>query len=249
MSEWFESEAFWIENYPYMFSEDRFRAAHEQVDEILTLVSFTGKRILDLCCGPGRHSTVLAERGFSVTGVDSTPFLLRQASNRANELKLDIEFVEEDMRRFVRPSSFDLALNMFTFFGYFDNKDEDLTVLGNIYESLRPGGILVMEMVGKEWLASNFNATSSELQPDGTLIVERREIFDDWTRIRHEWVFILKGQAKTFKFHHTLYSGQELKDRLLQVGFGDTQLYGDLEGNAYGPNSKRLVAVSRKEGL
>ena len=81
----------------------------------------------------------------------------------------------------------------------------------------------------------------------GTLLVQRREIFDDWTRIRNEWLLIRDEQVKSFKFHHTLYSGQELKDRLLRVGFSTTQLYGDLAGSAYGRSSKRLVALARKE--
>lgn len=247
MTEWFENEDFWRGNYPYLFPVERFQSADEEVDKILSLVEFSGSHVLDLCCGPGRHSTVLAERGFSVTGVDSTAFLLQKARNRASERKLDVEFVHDDMRRFVRPSSYDLVLNMFTSFGFFDEKEEDLQVLRNIYESLRPGGVLVMEMIGKEGLASIFTATNSEVHPDGTMFVRRREIFDDWTRIRNEWLLIRDGQVKSFKFHHTLYSGQELKDRLLQVGFGNTQLYGDLDGSAYGMGSKRLIALARKE--
>ena len=247
MSEWFENEDFWTEMYPYMFPEERLESAEEEVDKILSLVEFNGTHILDLCCGPGRHSTVLAERGFSVTGVDSTTVLLQKAKARASERKLDAEFVQDDMRRFVRSSSYDLVLNMFTSFGYFDDKDEDLRVLRNIYESLRPGGVLVMEMMAKERLASVFNATTSEVHPDGTLIVYRREIFDDWTRIRNHWLLIRDEQVRSFKFHHTLYSGQELKDRLSQVGFSNTQLYGDLDGSAYGTSSKRLIALARKE--
>ena len=247
MSEWFENEDFWTEMYPYMFPEERFQSAEDQVDKILSLVAFGGTHILDLCCGPGRHSTALAERGFSVTAVDSTTFLLQKAKARASERKLDLEFVQEDMRRFVRPSSYDLALNMFTSFGYFDDKDEDLRVLSNIYESLRPGGVLVMEMKGKEVLASKFSAANSEVYPDGTLIVQRREIFDDWTRIRVEWLLVRDQQVRSFKFHHTLYSGQELKDRLSQAGFANTQLYGDLDGSAYGTGSNLLIALARKE--
>ena len=247
MSEWFENEDFWTEIYPYMFPEERFQSAEKEVEKILSLVAFSGTHILDLCCGPGRHSTALAKRRFSVTGVDSTTFLLQKARALASERKLDVEFVQDDMRRFVRSLSYDLVLNMCTSFGYFDDKDEDLRVLSNIYESLKPGGVLVMDIVSKEWLAKVFAATSSEVHPDGTLLVQRREIFDDWTRIRNEWLLIRDEQVRSFKFHHTLYSGQELKDRLLQVGFSNTQLYGDLEGSAYGTSAKRLIALARKE--
>ncbi len=246
MAEWFEDESFWIENYPYMFDEERFAAAAEQVDQILALADFSGSSVLDLCCGPGRHAHVLAQKGLSVTAVDRTPFLLAKARERAEDLDVDVEWVQEDMRRFVRPAAFDLALSMFTSFGYFDDKADDLLVLENVHRSLKPGGTLVMDVVGKEWLAHVFQETTSESLPDGTLFVQRREIFDDWTRIRNEWVFIRGDRVRSYRFHHTIYSGQELKYRMLQAGFGEVRLCGGLDGSEYGRKARRLVAVARK---
>ncbi|MGH7830499.1 MAG: hypothetical protein ACREP8_10015 [Candidatus Binatia bacterium] len=83
--------------------------------------------------------------------------------------------------------------------------------------------------------------------PEGSLRVERHEIFDDWSRIRNEWIFIKDGRTKVFRFHHTIYSGQELKDRLYRVGFKRVKLFGDLDGNEYGVQAKRLVAAAWKE--
>ena len=105
----------------------------------------------------------------------------------------------------------------------------------------------VDKILALEVLASKFTAATSEVYPDGTMFVQRREIFDDWTRIRNEWLLIRDQQLRSFKLHHTLYSGQELKDRLSQAGFGNTQLYGDLDGSAYGTGSKLLIALARKE--
>ena len=88
MSEWFENEDFWTEMYPYMFPEERLEAAEAEVEKILSLVEFSGTHVLDLCCGPGRHATILAERGFSVTGVDTTAFLLQKARARGKRAKI-----------------------------------------------------------------------------------------------------------------------------------------------------------------
>ncbi len=54
------------------------------------------------------------------------------------------------------------------------------------------------------------------------------------------------GEVKSFKFHHTIYSGQELRDRLEQAGFREVTLYGSLDGEVYGRGSTRLIAVARK---
>jgi hypothetical protein len=103
-----------------------------------------------------------------------------------------------------------------------------------------------MDMMGKERLARMFLATSSEELPNGALMVQRRRIFDDWSRIRNEWIIIRDGKTRSFTFHHTVYSGQELKDRLLQAGFSEVKLFGDLAGNEYGPEARRLIAVAHK---
>lgn len=246
MSEWFENEHFWIELYPSMFPEERMDAAEEALEQVFELVDFDGSTVLDLCCGPGRFAMAAARKGLAVTGVDKTPFLLNKAKERAAEHQLEVEWILEDMRTFTRPKAYDLVLNMFTSFGYFDDKQDDMKVLRNIYQSLKPGGVCVLEMMGKEILARIFRPTNSERFPDGTLLVQRHEIFDDWTRIRNEWLVIKDEHARSFRFHHTIYSGQELRDRLRQVGFSTIKLYGELDGAAYNYNAVRLIAVAWK---
>jgi len=244
--EWFDDDSFWRELYPVMFPEERIAGADEQVAKALALTKPSGKTALDLCCGPGRCSIALAKRGFYVTGVDRTQYLLDKARARARTARAKIEWVRADMRDFVRPNSFALVLSMFTSFGYFADRGEDLLVLRNILESLRQGGVCLIELLGKEHLAKIFQPTVSHLLPDGTLIVERHEIFDDWTRVRNEWLLIKNNRVRRFKFHHTVYSGLELRDRLERAGFVDVKLYGNLGGDEYGPDSERLVATGRK---
>jgi len=246
MSEWFEDERFWSTWYPYLFDRERFDRAATEVDQLLALAEIDRGRVLDLACGPGRHAIELAKRGFQVAGVDRSPFLLSKAKELARAADVEVEWIEQDMRSFERPGAFDLAINMFTAFGYFDDKSEDLLVLRRLHDGLVPGGTLVMDLVGKEWLARHFEPTWSTKTEDGSLLIDRREIFDDWTRIRNEWILLSGGEVQSFEFHHTVYSGQELRDRLEHAGFERVGLFGDLGGSPYGPDAKRLVAVARK---
>ena len=246
MTEWFENESFWREMYPYMFDKQAFAAADEQVRKILKLTGVRRGAVLDLCCGPGRHSVALTKRGFQVTGVDRTRFLLNKARRHAKSARARVEFVRSDMRDFVRPDTYRLALSLFTSFGYFDDKDDDCHVLRNVFASLKPGGVCLIDVMGKERIAKILQPTHSTRYPDGTLLVHMHEIFDDWTRIRNEWILIKGNRAKRFKFHHTLYSGQELKSLMLEAGFAEVKLFGDFDGHPYGPDTPRLVAIARK---
>jgi ubiquinone/menaquinone biosynthesis C-methylase UbiE len=232
--------------YPVLFPPKSFDIAQEEVAKLLKLMEFKGRSVLDLCCGSGRHTIALAQRGFSVTGVDRSAFFLTQAKARAHAQQVEVEWVEADMRQFVRPDAFDLVLNMHTSFGYFEHQTEDLQVLGQIYRSLRPGGVCFIEMVGKEVIAKRFQATLSQELPDGSLLVQRPEIIEDWSRVRTEWILVKEGKAEVFRFQHTLYSAQELKDRFHQNGFERVRVWEDLDGNAYGINATRLVVAAWK---
>ena len=143
---WFDDEDFWESMAPFLFS--RFRTEEDTPAEVEQLLELTqpplGARVLDLPCGPGRHAVALAARGFEVTGVDRTAGYLASARARAQAAEVEVEWVKKDMRRFRRDGSFDLALNLFTSFGYFERPEEDLDVLRNFHASLRPGGTLIL---------------------------------------------------------------------------------------------------------
>jgi SAM-dependent methyltransferase len=246
-AEWFADESLWRDLYPFTFTEERLRAGSAEVDQILSLVGVepAGLGVLDLCCGPGRHAVPLASRGARVTGVDRTRFHLDLARERARLAGVDVELIEADMREFRRPAAFDLALSLFTSFGYFEARDEDLQVLRNVRASLKTPGALVIDVMGKEWLARNFWSTRSRSLPDGTVLVDRSTVIDDWTRIENHGILIRGGRAREFRVRLSVYSGLELRDRLLQAGFATVQLHGGLDGQPYDLDAARLVAVAR----
>ena len=245
-TDWYEDEAFWRDGFPFMFPERSFEEARAQTEQIIERSGVESGAVLDLCCGPGRFAIPLALKGFNVTGVDRTPFLLDHAREYADRELAKVEWVESDMRSFSRPDSFDLAINMYTSFGYFDDPADNTLVLHNIYGGLKRGGVFVFEAGGKEILARVFEATGSTEVEGVGLSIQRRRAIDDWSRMENEWILIKDGMAKTFRLRHWIYSGHELRQMLESVGFGAVDIYGDLGGMPYGPSAKRLVAVAKK---
>ncbi|MCF7890834.1 class I SAM-dependent methyltransferase [Candidatus Bipolaricaulota bacterium] len=146
-TEWFQNERIWKTR----FQPELWEEAPEQVDKILQLLDLQGTaKILDLCCGEGRHSLELALRGHEVTGVDLSERNLSEAREKAAEADLEIDFVQEDMRDYYTQETFDVALNLGTSFGYFEYERENTKVIENIYSSLRSGGKFLLEHIGKE---------------------------------------------------------------------------------------------------
>ena len=244
MPDWFADESFWTETYTFEFPDPVLDAGAAQVDKAVALSGVQAGAALDLGCGPGRHAIPLAKRGFRVTAVDLSAFHLAKARARAAAASVAVELVQSDMRAFTRPEAFDLALSLFTSFGYFADAADDLHVLDNVRRSLRPGGALVMDVPSKERIARVLHPTLSQRAADGTLLVRRHEPVGDWGRVRNQWTVVRDGCARTFEFHLRVYAGQELNALLGAAGFTAVTLHGGLDGRPYGLEAERLVAVA-----
>jgi SAM-dependent methyltransferase len=246
MTEWHDDDTFWKLMAPFMFDEARWIGTEAEIDYISTLAGVQpGTAVLDLGCGPGRHALELARRGCRVVGVDRTAEYLRQAREKAREEGLDVEFVEGDMRSFARPASFDLALSLYTAFGYFEQAAENEQVLRNAYISLRPGAVLLLEVAGKEVIARDFQERDWTEQ-GGELLLQERRAERHWTWMQNRWIVVRDGQQRSFEVGHWIYSAAELDHMLRLAGFTAVDFYGDLEGRPYDHHARRLVALARR---
>jgi SAM-dependent methyltransferase len=205
----------------------------------------SGQHVCDLCCGIGRHSLELAHRGFRVTAVDRTEQYLDEARRQAETAGLEIEFVQDDMRHFCRREAFDAVLNMFTSFGYFDAQADDRRTVENAYRSLKPGGTLLVEVIGKEIVARIFQPRDWQDTSDGIVLYERK-VVDDWSRIENRWILVRDGRQHEWGFQHRIYAATELSGLLTDCGFTRVEAYGDLNGAAYDEKAERLVVVGYK---
>lgn len=246
MKTWHENDDFWEIMAPYLFTEQRWTAAAAEVDQVIGLLNLgTPAAVLDLCCGPGRHAAEFARRGFRVTGVDRTALYIERARVATEEEDLPVEFVQEDMRRFCRPNTFDGAVMMYTSFGYFEDPADNRQVLVNVCRSLKDRGALLLDLMGKEILARIFSERSWD-EHDGAFLLQERRVANNWSWMENRWI-VLRGQERhAFKVTHWIYSAVELTALLIDSGFGEIEIYGDLESNPYDHTARRLIAVARK---
>jgi len=247
MTDWYDDDSFWETFQNYMFDPRRLGLAVAEVDQMIALLGLqSGAALLDLCCGIGRHSIEFARRGFKVSAVDRTRPYLDQARASAAKENLKIEFVLSDMREFSRPGAFDGALNFFTAFGYFEYPADDARVARNHFDSLKPGGRLIVDMNGKEIMARKFRERDWGTREDGAIVLEERRVLDGWKRVESRWTWIRGIERRSSTLVVRLYSGVELESLLREVGFREVGLYGSMSATPYDQNAERLVAVASK---
>jgi len=172
-AEWYTS---WFESPWYMrlYRHRTEEEAQEAVDLLQRLAGVQpGSRVLDLCCGYGRHALALAEHGYVVTGLDNSHYLI----DRARELypHENATYVVGDMRGPFPGSPFNAIANFFTSFGYFDTHEENAKVLHAVRENLVTGGIFVMDFLNANLIRR-------------TLVPETLTILEGVTIVQERWI-------------------------------------------------------------
>jgi D-alanine-D-alanine ligase len=180
-------------------------------------------RILDLCCGQGRHCIELARRGFNfVTGLDRSRYLIRLARKRAKQCQLAATFHEGDARKFRFPENAFHCVTLFgNSFGYFEREDDDLAVLERVKRVLANGGMLAMDLVDGDWMRVHFEARSWEWIDENYFVCRERSLTGDGKRLlsREVVVHAERGVIADQFYAERLYSREAIQALLEGTGF------------------------------
>ena len=186
-------------------------------------------RLLDLCCGQGRHSLELARRGFPhVTGLDRSRYLIRLARKRARQRNLQVSFHEGDARRFrLGDGEFHCVCILGNSFGYFDRPEDDLAVLEAIKRALASGGVLVMDLMDGEWMRSHFEPRSWEWVDQNHFVCRERGLAEDGDRLisREVVVHAERGVIADQFYAERLYSKERMEALMQRAGFGNLRFH------------------------
>ncbi|QOC22925.1 class I SAM-dependent methyltransferase [Wenzhouxiangella sp. AB-CW3] len=240
---WYLDEEFWRTFGPLMFNADTFARGEEEIECLLSLLDMPPVPTLDLGAGPGRHSLPLARSGYPVTALDTSAYLLDQLGESASDLP--VEIMRADMREFVREQAFGLVLVMWTSFGYFENEADHARVLENMSASLRPGGRLVLDLVGLETLCRTMEPVHLTEYDDGRLLVERPALIDHMTRLDNEWLLIDGDTIHRTHFSHRVWSAGEISSLLNSHGFDILAIHGDYQGADYDLEAERMIVIAQ----
>lgn len=172
-------------------------------------------RVLDLCCGPGRHLAPLSARGYKVCGLDRDAAALASARSLTLTAKESPSLVRGDMRSLpYRDGSFDAVICLWQSFGHFDAAG-NLAVLAEMQRVLRPAGRIVLDLYHRDFHASREGVR--EMERGATHIIETRRM--DGQRLHVQLKYRSHGSEEVSdEFEWQLYRPTDLAELALSIG-------------------------------
>ncbi len=213
-------------------------------------------RILDLCCGHGRHCIELARRGFRhVVGIDRSRYLIRLARRRARSAHATITFREGDARKFRFPEhSMDCVCLFGNSFGYFDREEDDRAVLERVRRILVPGGSIALDLVDGEWMRTHYEPRSWEWIDENHFVCRERSLAHDGKRLisREVVTHADRGVIADQFYAERLYTAEEISELLESLDFQGITHHGmpvteSDRGQDLGMMAHRMFLTARRQ--
>jgi SAM-dependent methyltransferase len=247
---WFNT-ADYLELYDHRNSTD--------AKKIVSLINRTiklpkGSKLLDLACGNGRHSVFFAEKGYDVLGIDLSPYLISEAKKKLRSeylrFKKNLKFDIGDMRNLSRKNEFDLVVNLFSSFGYFEEESQNRSVINSISRSLKKDGYFFFDFLNSEYLRRNLAVFDAQKR-NRNIIIQVREITGKF--VKKDILIIRNKPGSKYpelrRFHEKvrLYTLAELRQIFRSNRLKIVKLFGDYSGKPFRKNSSgRLIILAQK---
>lgn len=211
------------------------------------------KTVLDMTCGTGSQVLYLAQRGYKITGSDLCPDLIKIARNKAKKKKLDVQFIEGDMRH-IKVGQFDAVITIFSAIGHVSKSEFEKT-LQNIRHNLNPGGTYIFDIFNLQALTEDVVQNfKMDIQTEVNGVKFRNQQYSEIDRekgllISHDKYMIIKDDSepeyKTNTFSLQMYTAKELRELLEKTGFEVLNQY-DMEGQLLIPDKSHHILTVAK---
>ena len=195
-------------------------------------------KILDLACGVGRHSFYLNKKGMNVIGIDNSENNIKKAKKFENKfLKFKKKEMTEDYGQ-----EFDFIFNLFTSFGYINEK-HNLNTFKSINNSLINHGILVIDYLNVFKLKEEL--VEKETKKIGNIIFNIKRSFKDNFIVKK---IKIKDNNEIFYFEERVMelTKNDFQDYLNKFNFEILDVYGNYNLEKYHKNSERLIMIIKK---
>ena len=236
-------------SYDRLTSDVDYEATVAFYREILAAEGLRPRTAVDLACGTGSVSVLLAKQGLRVIGVDMSEEMLTVAQQKVGEMEHPPRFVCQSLQNLTLPRGADLAVCALDSLDYITDPKDSAEAIRRVYRALNPGGIFIFDVNTPEKLRAMDGQVFLD-EDDDVYCVWRGE-FDEITNICSYGMDLFQRQGslwrRSFEEHREYaYSAQQLRGFLKAAGFTDIRVYGDRRMEPPRPGEQRIYLKARK---
>ena len=145
---WFDSPYYHV-----LYKNRDVKEAEIFIDNLIDKLGLKSeKKLIDIGCGTGRHSNYFNKKGMDVVGIDLSLNSIAKAKEQENE---SLQFIVHDMREVFNENYFDIAINLFTSFGYFEKNEDEQKAINSIAKNLKKEGLLIIDFMNVKKVIHN----------------------------------------------------------------------------------------------
>lgn len=206
--------------------------------------------VLDLACGTGSMSVLLARRGYQVLALDMSEDMLAMAWEKASELEQPPYFICQKMQNLRLPYGVDWVVCCLDSLNYVTDPNHCKEAIRRVYQNLNDGGVFIFDINSEEKLRGLDGQVFLDENED-TYCVWRAE-FDEAENICYYGMDIFQKQGRdlwnrSFEEHREYaYSVEQLKGYLQEAGFDLVEVYGDRSFEAPKAGEQRIYFYAQK---
>ena len=236
-------------SYDRLTNDVDYEATVQFYMEILRRENVTPRTVVDLACGTGSVTAILAKMGYSVLGVDMSEEMLTEAAMKVMDIDPMPRFVCQKLQQLHLPRAVDMAVCALDSLDYITDPDDCKEAIRRVYKALNPGGIFIFDVNTPEKLQAMDGQVFLD-EDDDVYCVWRGE-FDDDTNICTYWMDLFQRQGKmwqrSYEEHREYaYSEEQLRGYLKAAGFTHIEVYADRKFEAPQEGEQRIYFKARK---
>ena len=237
------------ESYDRLTNDVDYAATVDFYEQILAREGLHPRTCVDLACGTGSVTDILARKGYEVTGVDMSEEMLTVAASKVMDLERLPMFSCQRLEQLRLPRAVDMAVCALDSLDYILDPADCAEAIRRAYKVLNPGGIFIYDVNTPEKLRAMDGQVFLD-EDDDVYCVWRGE-FDEETNICSYGMDLFQRQGavwhRSFEEHQEYaYSQAQLTGFLKAAGFTHIEVYADRLFEAPRAGEQRIYFKARK---
>jgi len=223
----------------------------DYIDKLFAVHNYRPKSILDIACGTGSATVLLAQKGYSMSGIDRAREMILKAREKSKKLGVNILLWQQDMEHLAVSKPYDAALCLYDSINYIITEEDMSQFFQRVSEALVPNGIFIFDITTEYNIVKHFHMKTFAETEENFSYIWRNMYSHKEKLCKTILTFFLKDNDQYQKYEELhiqkIYTVSEIKNLLEQAGYKMLSAFDCFTFSRWGRNSERINITAVKK--